>query len=90
MYERKKPPKQLSQWSKNDCIRLKRYANFKKASQDEQQTQTKTTNINPIKNLKQHKINNKINIQVKLKFNTITLKSPEMIWDQSINSFGNN
>ena len=33
------------------CIKLKRYANIKKASQDEQQNQTTTTNINYIKKL---------------------------------------
>ena len=49
VHERKDNPKQITQWSKKRCIRLMRYANIKKASQDERQNQTTTTNINDIK-----------------------------------------
>ena len=42
----RKPPKQITQWSKNWSIRLLWYANIKKASQDEQQNQTTTTTTN--------------------------------------------
>ena len=41
--------KQITQWSKKWCIRLMRYADIKKASDDERQNQTTTTNINYIK-----------------------------------------
>ena len=40
----RQPPKQKTQWSKKGRIRLMRYANVKKQSQDEKQNQ-KTTLI---------------------------------------------
>ena len=41
----------MTQWSKKRCIRLMRLTIIRKASQDEQQNQTKTTNFNNIQNL---------------------------------------
>ena len=41
----------MTQLSKKSCIRLMRSAIIRKASQDEQQNQTKTTNIKYIQNL---------------------------------------
>ena len=60
-----------------------RYANFKKASSDEQQNQT-TTNINYIKKFyvrfkKQNLITKSTYRRIILKINIITYKSPEKI-----------
>ena len=66
-----------------------RYANSKKRIEDGQQKQT-TTNINYIKSLCPHLITKSTYRQIKLKLNEITYKSPKMIWDQSIETFGNN
>ena len=64
-----------------------RYANIKKASEDEQQNQTATKN-NCIKSFvrfkKQNLMTKPTYHQIKLKLNQITYKSPENIWDQSI------
>ena len=63
-------------------------------SQDEQQNQTTTTNINYIKefmSLLKTKFNNKVNIPSdKPKTKQKTYKSPENICDQSIKKFGDN
>ena len=72
-----------------------RYANIKKVSQDEQQNQTTTTNINYIKKIhvrfkKQNSITKSKQGQTKLKINKITCNLPEKIWDQSIIKLGNN
>ena len=71
-----------------------RYANNKKASQDEQQNQTTKTNINYIKNFMsvlKTNLNNKVKIaSKKLKLNKITCNSPEKVWDHSKMRLGNN
>ena len=70
-----------------------RYANNKKASQDEQQNQTKT-NINYIKDFMsvlKTNLNNKVEIaSKKLKLNKINCISPEKVWDHSKMRLGNN
>ena len=71
-----------------------RYANIKKASRDEQQNQTTTTNYNHIKHFVRFKKQNLITKskwrQKKPKLNKITCNLPEKIWDQSIIGPGNN
>ena len=58
-----------------------RYADIKKASEDERQNQTTTVNINNIKkfmSVLKNKLNNKVKIaSEKLKTNKITCNSPE-------------
>ena len=58
-----------------------RYADIKKASEDERQNQTTTTNINYIKNFvrfkKQNLITKSKQRYIKLKINKITCNSPE-------------
>ena len=44
-------PKQITQWSKKWCIRLMRYADIKKASEDEWQNQTTQQTLITSKNL---------------------------------------
>ena len=70
-------------------------ANIKKASQDEQRHQTKTTKINYIKKLhvrfkKQNLITKSKKRKIKLILNKLTCNSPEKIWEQSIKRLGNN
>ena len=72
-----------------------RYANIKKASQDEQQNQTTTTNINYIKKLyfhlkNQNSITKSKQRQKKLKLNKLTCNSPEKIWNETKIRLGNN
>ena len=61
-----------------------RYTDIKKASEDERQNQTTTTNINYIKkftSVLKTKLNNKVKIESeKLKKNKITCNSPEKKW----------
>ena len=51
MYKKRSPSKQMTRWSEKSCTRLMRSAIIRRASQDEQQNQTKTTNINYMQNL---------------------------------------
>ena len=68
-----------------------RYANIKKAGQDEQQNQTTTTNNNYIKNLfpsEKTNLNNKIKIASD-KTETKQNDLQEKVWDHSIIRLGN-
>ena len=64
----------MTQWSKKACISTMRSTIISKASQDEQQNQTKTTNINVGFLLKWSKWR-----QIKLKINKLTCTSFEKI-----------
>ena len=87
MYQKRLPPTQTTQWSKK--CRIKSIFIIKKVSQDEQQNQTTTTNINYIQNFMSilKNLNNKVKIASdELK---ITYTSLEKICDQSIIKLGN-